>query len=148
MCTRYLLFLPRHVHCSETAHLKRVDGHALRILFYYKGAPNARYPGCRGVLRAPVWLPALPSGKPKGNVLGTPPLNTQHSTLNTQHSTLNTQHPALNTQHSTLNTGPHYRGTLFIRKRPTPFDPPMTLGIGLRQGPSGRWLLVSEVPHY
>ena len=42
-------------------------------------------------------------------------------------------------------TGKH-RGTSPVRKRPPPYDPPMTLGIGLRQGPRGVRVLISEVP--
>ena len=33
------------------------------------------------------------------------------------------------------------------KKRPPPYDPPATLGIGLREGPrGGRFLIISEVP--
>ena len=39
-----------------------------------------------------------------------------------------------------------YRGTSPIRKRPPPYDPPTTLGIGIRQGPRGVRFLVCEVP--
>ena len=35
---------------------------------------------------------------------------------------------------------------MLIRKRPPPWDPPRTLGIGLRWGPRGVHFLVSEVP--
>jgi hypothetical protein len=38
------------------------------------------------------------------------------------------------------------RGASLIRKRLPPCDPPTTLGIGLRQGPSGLRFLMSEVP--
>jgi len=41
-----------------------------------------------------------------------------------------------------------YRGTSFIRKRPTPWDHHRALGVGLLQGPKGRRFLVSEVPLY
>jgi len=41
-----------------------------------------------------------------------------------------------------------YRGTSLIRKRPPPYDPPMTLGLDLRLGPRGVRFLVSEVPLY
>ena len=38
------------------------------------------------------------------------------------------------------------RGTSPIRKPPSPYDPPKTLGIGLWQGPRGVRFLMSEVP--
>jgi len=41
-----------------------------------------------------------------------------------------------------------YRSTSPIRKRPPPQDPPSTLGIGLRKGPRGVCLLLSEVLLY
>jgi hypothetical protein len=41
-----------------------------------------------------------------------------------------------------------YRGTSPIRKRPPPYDPPMTLGLGLRYGLTGVRFLTSEVPLY
>ena len=44
--------------------------------------------------------------------------------------------------------GMAYRGTLPIRKRPPPADPPRTLGIGPRQGPMGERVRFSEVPQY
>ena len=40
------------------------------------------------------------------------------------------------------------RGSSPIRKRPPPYDPPRTLGIGLRQGPRWVCFLISEVPMY
>ena len=40
------------------------------------------------------------------------------------------------------------RGTSPVRKRPPPYDPPKTLGIGLREGPTRRQFLMSEVPLY
>jgi hypothetical protein len=40
------------------------------------------------------------------------------------------------------------RGNFPIRKRPSPQEPPRTLGIGLLQGPRGVHFLVSEVPLY
>ena len=33
-----------------------------------------------------------------------------------------------------------------MRKRQHPYDPPNTLGIGLRQGPRGVRFIISEVP--
>ena len=39
-----------------------------------------------------------------------------------------------------------YRGTLPMRNRSPPYDPPTTLGIGLRKGLSGLCFLMSEVP--
>ena len=41
-----------------------------------------------------------------------------------------------------------YRGTSPIRKRPPPYDPPSTLGTGLRLGPRGGRFHMSEVPLY
>ena len=41
-----------------------------------------------------------------------------------------------------------YRGTLPMGKRPPPWDPPETLGIGLLQCPRGFHFLTSEVPLY
>ena len=38
-----------------------------------------------------------------------------------------------------------YRSISPIRKRPPPYDPRTTLGIGLREGPSGVRFLLSEV---
>ena len=42
----------------------------------------------------------------------------------------------------------NYRGTLPIKKHSPPYDPPKTLGIGLRKDPRGVNFLVSEVPLY
>jgi len=39
-----------------------------------------------------------------------------------------------------------YMGTAPIRKRPPPWDPHRSLGIGLRKGPRGRCFLMGEVP--
>ena len=39
-----------------------------------------------------------------------------------------------------------YRGTSLIRNRPLPYDPPMTLGLGLLQGPRGGRFLMSQAP--
>ena len=41
-----------------------------------------------------------------------------------------------------------YRGTSPIKKRPPPYDPFMTLGMGLQLGPRGERFLTSEVPLY
>jgi hypothetical protein len=41
-----------------------------------------------------------------------------------------------------------HRGTSPIRKRSTPYDPPTTLGTGLRQVPRGVRFRMSEVPLY
>jgi len=40
---------------------------------------------------------------------------------------------------------PFYRVTSPIRKRPSPWDPPRTLSMGLLQGPRGVRLSLSEV---
>ena len=42
--------------------------------------------------------------------------------------------------------GGGYRGTSLIRKHPSPYDPSLTLAMGLRLGPRGALYLMSKVP--
>ena len=60
--------------------------------------------------------------------------------------------PCSHPHHSTHHHLPHpsstltYRASALIRKHPPPWDPPRTLGIGLRYGLMEGLFLMSEVP--
>ena len=44
ICKTHFSFLPRHLRCSQIAHLKLIHGHPLSVYFYYQGPPHDNFP--------------------------------------------------------------------------------------------------------